>query len=99
MYRIDPARRDLVAAFMRDPLGAHSPELQMMLNVLRTEPMAGRHVLLCVVPHRRWLLGRLPGTRRGEVEVVPGYEFDDLAEAERAVFRLRWQRLTGESLA
>ena len=92
-------RQDLVDAFMREPVGRHGPELQAFLNVVRNEPLEGKYVLLCTRPHREWVLGRLPGRRGAPVAVLDGPVFTDLAEAERHVFRLRWQRLTGREPA
>ncbi len=98
-YKID--RRDLPYAreFMQDP-GAYyfSPGLQRVLNVMRTDVTSGKYVLVVKVPHRTWLLGRTSCRRGDPVEVLEGYEFDDRLEAERTVFRLRWQDLTGEVL-
>lgn len=90
-------RQDLVEAFMRQPIGRHGAGLQALLNVVRNEPLVGKYVLLCTRPHREWVLGRLPGRRGAAVEVLDDVVFTDIAEAERYVFRLRWQRLTGRT--
>jgi hypothetical protein len=92
---IDP---DLVAEFLRCPVGHHSPNLQALLNVLRNEPLAGRYVLICRKPHREWILARHGGARGRPPVPVRGYVFTDIEEAERTVFRLRSKRLTGEEL-
>ena len=83
---------------MASPGGYHSPGLQRVLNRMRTDTTHGKYVLVVAEPHRRWLLGRSPCVRGAPVEIVPGHEFDDRDEAERAVFRIRWQELTGEAL-
>jgi hypothetical protein len=77
----------------------HSPGLQRVLNVMRGGPKQDKYVLLVREARQLWLLGRLPGERGDPVEIVPGYEFTDLNEAEWTVFQLRWETLTGKPLA
>ena len=98
-YPIDATRLDLARAFKAKPYGPHSPDLQHVVNRMRWSPLAGRHVLLTRVPYREWVLARLTG-RRGEPPVVDESRvFHSLAEAEWAVFRLRWEAITGQPLA
>jgi hypothetical protein len=77
----------LARAFLADPLGDHDPGVRHLLAALRSAPAEGKLVLVEVVPWRRWRLARLGG-RDVPVELLEP-EFDDLAEAERHVFRLR----------
>ena len=94
-YRIDASRTDLVREFRERPFGPYSPDLQHVLNRMRWSPLAGRHVLVTRVPHQEWVLATLTG-RRGDGPVVDESRvFHSLAEAEWAVFRLRWETLTG----
>jgi hypothetical protein len=97
-YRIDPVR-DLPHAreFMDTPVGAHSPGLQRVLNVLRGEPLAGKYVLVEVTPHERWRLARLTGERGVPVALLDTV-FTDLVTAEREVFKLRWKEQVGHDL-
>lgn len=95
---IDPSRKDLVEEFMACPIGRHSADLQQFLNVMRAGPLTGKYVLICVKPHREWVLARHGGGRGRAPEIVPGYAFTAIDEAERIVFRLRWKQLTGEDL-
>ena len=44
------------------------------------------------------MLGRLPGRRGAPVETFPNRIFTSLAEAEWAVFTMRWEALTGQRL-
>lgn len=85
MHPDDP----LAAEFRRRPLGPYSPNLQRLLNAFRGAPAPGKHVLMCLEPHRRWALGRLSGRRGGGV-VLEDVTFDDRARAEWEVFRRRW---------
>lgn len=90
--------REDAAAFRRAPYGPHGPALQRVVNILRGPPAAGKYVLVCTKPHREWVLGRLPGAPDKPVEVLAEPVFTDLAAAEWAVFKLRWQARTGEVL-
>ncbi|MDE0241623.1 MAG: hypothetical protein OXQ84_15765 [bacterium] len=98
MYKIDPTRKDLVEEFRANPVGNHSADLQQMLNVVRAEPFPGKYVLICVKPHREWVLGRLSGVRGDPVEILEDRVFTRAEDAEWEVFRRRWKALTGECL-
>lgn len=98
MYKLDPARRDLIDEFMERPRGPYSLELTQLVNRTRLGPIAGRYVLVTVKRHQEWVLAQLPGTRGGKVIFHWDKRFTDLDEAERYVFRLRWQELTGKPL-
>ena len=98
-YRIDPRRdRDVVGEFRQKPIGHHSPNLQRVLNALRSGPLAGKYVLVCTRPFREWVLARHPGERGRPVELLREHTFTSKEEAEWAVFRLRWKQHTGEDL-
>jgi branched-chain amino acid transport system permease protein len=85
----------LYAEYTRQPIGAHSPDLQFVLQHFRKVPCAGKYVLVALEPHKRWALGTLTGMRGDPVTVYDDIIFDDLAEAERYVFRQRWIEMTG----
>jgi hypothetical protein len=99
MFRIDPARVELAAEFKAHPFGPHSGDLHRLLNLMRAEPLPGRHALLTIVPHREWALIRLGAPRSGAFEVVEGVRYQSAAEAEWDIFKRRWQALTGQALA
>ena len=99
MFRIDPARVELAAEFKARPFGPHSGELQRVLNLMRSQGLAGRYALLTLVPHREWALIRLGAARGGRFEVVEGVRYGSAEEAEWDVFKRRWQELTGRALA
>jgi N,N-dimethylformamidase len=98
MLEIDPRRLDLAREFKARPFGVHSPDLQAVLNRMRRQPQPGKYCLLMSKPHAEWLLARTTGDPI-RPEVVPGFVFHSLEEAEWAVFKLRWQELTGHDLA
>jgi hypothetical protein len=95
-----PTEAERLAAleFRSSPFGRHSPELQRLLLEFRREPFPEKHVLVCVEPYRRWVVARLSGQRGAAPVPVEGLAFDRIADAEWAVFRLRWRRLFGEDL-
>lgn len=101
-YRISDDDEIHAAEFKRNletGVHVHSPGLQRILNVMRGGPKKGKYVLIMVEPHRRWRLGRMPAARGEPVDVVAGYEFSDLKEAEWTVFQLRWREQTGKPLS
>ena len=65
IYQIQPSDRELARRFRDDPFAPPGPEMMRLLNRLRWQPMAGKHVVVCTKPHREWVLGRL-GARRGD---------------------------------
>jgi hypothetical protein len=88
----------LAAEFRATPLGHHSDALARLLRVLRSEPLDGKHVVVCIEPFREYRLGRLSARRGTPVELVPGLVFSSPAEAEWTVFVRRWERHFGEPL-
>ncbi len=88
----------LARAFKAKPWGPHEPALQRLVDRMRWEPMAGKYVVVCTKPHTEWVLARLPGQRGNPIEVIEDQVFDSLKAAEWAVFKRRWERLTGRAL-
>ncbi|MCG8274571.1 hypothetical protein MIC97_24105 [Aquamicrobium sp. NLF2-7] len=88
---------ELYREYCQTPIGAHSPNLQFVLQHFRKAPCAGKYVLVAIEPHRRWKLAKLTGVR-GDPVRLEDVEFDDLAQAEREVFRLRWKAFFGKDL-
>jgi len=97
-YRIDPARTDLALEFLRTPRGQYSLELQRVLYRMRWSGAGDRHVLLTLDTGQRWMLAQLPGRRGAPLRTFPDRVFTRIADAEWAVFCLRWQVLTGVSI-
>ena len=98
MYEIDPSRLDLAKEFRRKPYGRHSAELQRVLNRMRTEPLEGHYVLVREGRFGPFKLGCL-GRKPSDPITYTGAIFQTRTEAEWAVFKLRWKRLTGRDLA
>ena len=97
-YQISESDLLYAAEFKAQPMGYHSPGLQRVLNLLRGGPKAGKYVLVVREPLKRWVLGRLPAERGLPVEILEDQEFTDLAEAEWAIFKLRWKAHGGPDL-
>ena len=59
--------------------------------------MKGKHCLVCTKPGREWRLAQLSGVRGKPVKLLDK-TFDNIDDAERYVFRLRWKQHTGKAL-
>jgi len=88
----------LAQEFRAQPYGRHSAELQRVLNRMRSEPFAGRYVLVQERKGFPYRLARLGPTPADPISYT-GDTFVTLGEAEWAVFKLRWRRLFGSDLA
>jgi hypothetical protein len=97
MYVLDGSRNELASEFLEQPYGIHSPELKAALDLLRLVNPNGKMILVCTVPGREWVLAELQGSPP-RAALRHDYTFNDLADAERAIFKLRWRLLTGVDL-
>ena len=95
---IDGSRADLFEEFMGRPFGRHSADLQALLNVMRGSPIVGKHFLLMTRSNVCWMLARFTEGDPLGVERLPEVFFDNIEEAERYVFRLRWATMFGGDL-
>lgn len=93
--RIKARGPELYAEFSEQPIGAHSPDLQFVLQHFRKAPVKGKYILVAEVPHKQWVLGTLTGERGEPVVTNEDLRFTSIEDAERYVFRLRWKDLTG----
>ena len=58
VYKIDAQRdRQYIEEFRAQPIGAHSPGLQRLLNVMRNDTTGYQIVLICRKPFAEWVLG------------------------------------------
>lgn len=88
----------LAQEFRARPHGRHSAELQRVLNRMRSEPFSGRYILVQERKGQPYQLAQLGATPSDPISYT-GDTFVTLAEAEWAVFKLRWRRLFGSDLA
>jgi hypothetical protein len=88
--RFDPSQLDAVREFRANPIGHHSKTLEGILSILRSGPVAGKLCLICVKPHREWVIGRLSGIRNVAPMVTDNRVFHSIEAAEWEIFKLRW---------
>ena len=98
-YPIDPSRTDLAREFMANPMGPHSAALQRIVTRMRDTEAAGRYVLVTLVPYQEWGLARLSGQRGVDLTLEEDQVFTSIEDGERAVFKLRWELITGTPLS
>ena len=99
VYRIDPVQdRSYVEEFRACPIGAHSPGLMRLLTVMRVDPSGNQLILVCRKPFAEWVLATMPPERSEPIEIEDGPVFTSREDAEWAVFRRRWEKLTGETI-
>ncbi len=87
----------LAQEFRAQPHGRHSAELQRVVNRMRSEPFAGRYILVQEHKGQPYRLAQLGITPSDPISYT-GDTFVTLREAEWAVFKLRWRRLFGSDL-
>lgn len=97
-YKIQPDDLIYAAEFRRQPVGHHSPGLQRILSRFRGAPVKDKHVLLCVKPHKEWMLAQLSGVQGKPARLHKNKIFHSLDDAEWAVFKLRWRQHTSQDL-
>lgn len=97
-YPIDPSRTDLAREFMANPMGPHSAALQRIVTRMRDTEAARRYVLVTVVPYKEWALGQISGRRGVDLTLHEDQVFTSIEDGERAVFKLRWELITGVPL-
>lgn len=89
---------EIAREFKLSPFGNHSPELQELLKLMRSQPIAGKHFLFMTKTQKEWVLGQLstnPPKPFFSNELVV---FDDLKVAEWHVFKIRWLERFGSEL-
>ncbi len=97
MYHFDASRLDLAREYKARPFGEHSPDLQYLLNLMRTRETDGRYVLVMTRPHAQWTLARLTDNNNGALRLT-NITFDSLEAAEWGVFKMRWEQMAGAAL-
>lgn len=92
---IKPLLTDAIVEEHRaDPLGHHSPTLDMVLAYLRNDPLreVPRLVVVILKPGEQWAIGEVPWDRRAPVHVRPD-TYDSVAEIEHVIFLERLARV------
>ncbi len=97
MLDVDPHELAPCREFFANPAGPHSPALQRLLTIMRADTVADPHVIVAA-DDGGFGLGTV-NDRRGEpVRVYEGVHFETYGDALRAMFKLRWEMLTGRTL-
>jgi hypothetical protein len=78
---------EIVAEHWANPLGKHTPSLDMVLWFLRGDPLPEepRLVVIILVPEREWAIGEHPRKPGVSVRVRPG-SYSSPEEIEHAIF-------------
>ncbi len=99
VYKInaDDDRR-YIEEFRKLPIGAHSPGLQRVLNIMRLDRGGMQYVLVCRKKFAEYVIGRMPPDRSDPIELEEDLLFSTREEAEWEIFRRRWREHTGEDI-
>ena len=98
VYKVGARDHHVVEEFNAKPIGHHSPALQRVLNVFRGGPTQDKYVLICTKPHKEWTLGQLTGERGKPVKIFRSQVFTNVEDAEREIFRRRWEQHTEKAV-
>ncbi|TIO72334.1 hypothetical protein [Mesorhizobium sp.] len=88
-------RSDLVREFLVEPFGRHSAELCLILDVMRSQPVAGKWIAIMTRPYSEWCAARWSLDLPLRVVDLASARFHSRQEVERWVFKRRWQHLIG----
>ena len=97
MLDLDPNDLAPCEEYLENPFGPHSPSLQRLLIIMRADSVDDPHVIV-EAEDGGFGLGTVSDRRGVPVCVYEGVHFDSYADASRAMFKLRWELLTGRSL-
>tara|TARA_B100000530_G_scaffold280336_1_gene193868 strand:- start:299 stop:616 length:318 start_codon:yes stop_codon:yes gene_type:complete len=76
----------------------HSPSLQRILNLFRSNINEKKYVLYKPSNKKIWYLANLPKTRGQKIKINYKISFDNIYDAEWYVFKKRWKNHTGQNL-
>jgi len=97
MLDVDPHDLALCEEFFAGPFGPHSARLQRLLTVMRADTVEDSRVIV-EAADGGYGLGIVSDHRGDPVRVYQGVRFETYADALRAMFKLRWEMLTGQAL-
>lgn len=99
VYKITAAEDGrYIEEFRQLPIGAHSPGLQRLLNVMRLYRGGMQYILVTRVPFAEFVIAQMPPRRSDPIEIEGGPVFSTREEAEWELFRRRWRQHTGEDI-
>ena len=97
MLAIDPDELGPCEEYFENPFGPHSPSLQRLLTLMRADTVDDPRVIV-EAQDAGFGLGVVSELRGVPVRIYAGVHFDTYAHALRAMFKLRWELLTGQVL-
>jgi len=100
-YKIKDSDYDLALEFKKnlfDNNFYHSPSLQRILNLFRSNLEEHKYVIYKPTNKKIWYLAYLPGKRGKKIKINYKISFSNVLEAEWYVFKKRWKQHTGTSL-
>lgn len=98
IYSWNGERKDLAEEYRNNLRGPFSPELQKILDRMRTSPLTNRYALRVIVPFRKFALVKLSGSRGVPPSDIQGVTYNSISEAEWDIFARRWEDITGVAL-
>ena len=82
-----------IVNFLKKPFSCHNLDTLKILNKLRSTSNKGKSCLICIKHFEIWQLDKLTGQRGKPAVPIKNKYFNDLEEAERYVFKLRWKSI------
>lgn len=76
----------------------HSPSLQRILNLFRSNSKEKKYVLYKPLNKKIWYLSNLPNKRGKKIKINYKIAFNNILDAEWYVFKKRWKKHTGKNL-
>ena len=81
-----------------NPIAAHSPGLQRLLNIMRLDHGGDRYILIARREFHDYVIGRMPVHREDPIVIEDTMVFRTREAAEWELFCRRWRQHTGEAL-
>jgi len=97
VLNVDPHDLEPCKQFFDNPAGPHSPSLQRLLTIMRVDTVEDPRVIV-EAEGGGYGLGVVDDRRGEPVRIYEGVHFQNYEDAQRAMFKLRWEMLTGEVL-
>ncbi|MER9884025.1 hypothetical protein [Mesorhizobium sp. M0118] len=88
-------RSDLLREFLAAPFGQHSAELRFILDVMRSQPVAGKWFAVMTKQYSEWCAVRWSLDLPLCIAETAPERFRSREDVERWVFKLRWRNLMG----
>ncbi|MDX8502613.1 hypothetical protein RFM99_30045 [Mesorhizobium sp. VK4C] len=88
-------RSDLLREFLNAPFGKHSADLRFILDVMRSQPVAGKWFSLMTKQYSEWRAVRWSLEMPFRVLETAPESFNSREDVERWVFKQRWGNLIG----